>query len=240
MEPAVRAGIKQLFDRCNRDVLATLCQVVEVLNEEEADVGLSLGQDVIHILDLRSEQFRMLLPRQQCLSELLRRNNDTQGASAVLPAPDTLPPSLVGPDVHIDSPTPTVGTVIIPGLGTRCLIGTMEGSDVMPTNAWGARGLDHPALQPKEDLSDLPPSHRSTLTQHSPRLPRSTKPVDPTTKAPSARSQGGYTTTKPYYQQYGYYRTYGGRGQGALSSAVHNFPTGAPPHPSTVYSTGPT
>lgn len=105
--------------------------------------------------------------------------------------------------------------------------------------AWGSRRVSSSAARPGSGSSYHQPgvvNPRSVTTTS--RLPATSVEVDSIFREPK-RAAGSWSFTKPFFQQYEYYKTYGNAGCHALSSHHHNFPVGDVPVPSRVYSAEP-
>eukprot|EP01006_Ploeotia_vitrea_P015715 TRINITY_DN45902_c0_g1_i1.p1 TRINITY_DN45902_c0_g1~~TRINITY_DN45902_c0_g1_i1.p1 ORF type:complete len:696 (-),score=89.21 TRINITY_DN45902_c0_g1_i1:69-2117(-) len=122
-------------------------------------------------------------------------------------------------------------------------MGTERDERAATRNAWGARGKRHPsrsktpntARSSSAQIKNHKPSSRALKAKNQADLPVHTIEYG---HHPGGRSQGAFTTTLPYFKQYGYYKKYGAAGCGAKTAATHNFPCGAPPAPTHVYTTG--
>eukprot|EP01065_Artemidia_motanka_P012333 TRINITY_DN16787_c0_g1_i1.p2 TRINITY_DN16787_c0_g1~~TRINITY_DN16787_c0_g1_i1.p2 ORF type:complete len:210 (+),score=42.26 TRINITY_DN16787_c0_g1_i1:49-630(+) len=101
--------------------------------------------------------------------------------------------------------------------------------------AWGQRPAHHP------QVTALRGTRRASRRRRTADLPATAQGVDPGLRPPpgparsTPRWAGGYTAVAPYHRRYGYYSKYSSKPGGAAHAAVHSFPGGSPPRPSTVY-----
>jgi hypothetical protein len=227
---AASHAIKIMYLQQGRDILATITQVVDVLNEEGADVGLCVAPslDCIHILDLRSQNVQSQLEQRQPLETGLQAAVPSspcvsQPVDEGMPMGEALMGDSQGhpfEDVGQSSYCPSDGEVL-------------EGQTQSLFKAWGVRHRNH--SDAKACARRFAGTHCRSLQSSSATLPASAIGVDPALRTKSGRSQGGYTTTLPFHKRYGYYRTFGATGRGATSSSTHNFPVGQSPKASRVY-----
>eukprot|EP00668_Euglena_longa_P032911 GGOE01042394.1.p1 GENE.GGOE01042394.1~~GGOE01042394.1.p1 ORF type:complete len:240 (-),score=24.69 GGOE01042394.1:232-879(-) len=207
-------AIKLLYLQNGRDVLATITQVVDQLNEEGADVGLAVSptMDCIHIMDLRAPQMANGSPR-TCPPNYSTNDN------------------LYFAEGSRRNPNHTLTTMQASSGPTAEEV--LDGQTRSLFKAWGVRHRPHLENQARNNMvaGNQHPSSPGT----SARLPNSARSADQTAQTPSGRAQGGHTFLPPYHKRYGYYRTFGAAGHGASTSATHNFPHGEEPTPGRIH-----
>jgi hypothetical protein len=147
----------------------------------------------------------------------------------------------------------------LPGktLASELAMGDPAASDIRsssPVRAWGCRRVPIPHPERAEPLgatalaASMAARHGSGTTVYGrinakslrtpARLPMTAVTVDPVMRQPM-RHCGGWTALPAYHQHQGYYLRFGNAGRNAATSQHHNFPGGAAPAPSALYTLDP-